>query len=114
PDSKFFGRGGWTWYSGSAAWLFRVGLEWILGIRPTADGLMIDPCIPASWNGFTVKRTFRGAIYNIEVRNPDHVQCGLTELWVDGERHCMTKGPRNKTVPVFPPSTAHMVVAIMG
>lgn len=114
PDSAFFGRGGWTWYSGSAAWLFKVGLERILGIRPTTEGLIIDPCIPASWSGFSMRRTFRGAVYNIEVRNPNHVQCGLTELWVDGERHCTTKGPRDKVVPPFESGTSHTVVAVLG
>lgn len=114
PDSKFFGRGGWTWYTGSAAWMFKVGVEWILGIRAVHDGLLIDPCIPQSWNGFTVMRTFRNAVYTIEVKNPAHVQCGLKELWVDGERHCMTKGPREKIVPQFPAGTTHTVLAILG
>jgi cellobiose phosphorylase len=114
PDSKYFGRGGWTWYSGSAAWLFKVGLEWILGIRATATGLLIDPCIPSSWNGFAVERMFRGAKYLIEVQNPDHVQCAVKELWIDGERHCINKGPREKSVPPFPAGTTHSVVAILG
>ena len=114
PDSALYGRGGWTWYTGSAAWLFKVGLEWILGIRGTTDGLMIDPCIPASWNGYKVKRTFRGAVYNIEVRNPEHVQCGVKEMWVDGGRHCRTKGPRNKVVPGFAVQTNHEVVVVLG
>ena len=114
PDSAFHGRGGWTWYSGSAAWLFKVGLEWVLGIRPTIDGLCVDPCIPSAWNGYTVKRTFRGVHYNIEVKNPDHVQCGVKELSVDGERHCMTKGPRNKTLPLFDAGTTHEVLVVLG
>ena len=114
PDSPFFGRGGWTWYSGSATWLFKVGLEWILGIRATTEGLLIDPCIPASWSGFRVTRIFRGAKYSFEVRNPNHVQCGLKELWVDGERHCTTRGPREKIVPQFEHGTSHTVVAILG
>ena len=114
PNSKYFGRGGWTWYSGSAAWLFKVGLEWILGVRATENGLQIDPCIPSAWKGFNVKRTFRGAVYNIEVKNPDHVQCGIKELWVDGQRHCMTKGPREKIIPSFEQGTSHTVVAILG
>lgn len=114
PDSAYFGRGGWTWYSGSAAWLFKVGLEWILGVRATESGLLIDPCIPSSWKGFSVKRIFRGAVYNIEVKNPDHVQCGLKELWVDGERHCMTKGAREKIIPSFEKGTSHTAVAILG
>ncbi len=114
PDSAFFGRGGWTWYSGSAAWLFKVGLEWILGVRSTIDGLLIDPCIPAAWKGYSVKRTFRGAVYTIEVKNPEHVQCGVKELWVDGERHCELKGPRNKVVPAFNAGTTHDVVVVLG
>ncbi|MEO8167654.1 MAG: glycosyl hydrolase family 65 protein, partial [bacterium] len=114
PDSAFFGRGGWTWYTGSAAWLFKVGLEWILGIRGTIDGLMIDPCIPAAWNRYKVKRTFRGAVYNIEVKNPEHVQCGVKKLWVDGTRHCMTRGPRNKVVPQFADGTSHEVIVVLG
>ena len=114
PDSKYFGRGGWTWYSGSAAWLFKVGLEWILGVRATENGLQIDPCIPSAWKGFNVKRTFRGAVYNIEVKNPNNVQCGIKELWVDGQRHCMTKGPREKIIPPFGQGTSHTVIAILG
>jgi cellobiose phosphorylase len=114
PDSKFFGRGGWSWYTGSATWLFKVGLEWILGIRPTFEGLIIDPCIPKKWSTYTVRRTFRGAQYTIEVRNPMHVNCDVLELWVDGERHCMTKGPRNKVVPQFDAGTKHSVLAILG
>ncbi|MDP1678094.1 MAG: glycosyl transferase family 36 [Bacteroidota bacterium] len=114
PDSKYFGRGGWTWYTGSAAWLFKVGLEWILGVRATENGLQIDPCIPSAWKGFKVKRTFHGAVYNIEVKNPNHVQCGIKELWVDGQRHCMSKGPREKIIPSFGHGTSHHVVVIMG
>ena len=114
PDSRFFGRGGWTWYSGSAVWLFKVGLEWILGVRATAEGLLIDPCIPSDWDGYTVRRVFRGAVYTIEVQNHEHVECGVKELWVDGERHCMTRGPREKIIPTFPAGTEHKVVVVMG
>jgi cellobiose phosphorylase len=114
PDSAFYGRGGWTWYTGSAAWLFKVGIEWILGVRATFEGLLLDPCIPRAWDGFRVRRTFRGATYNIEVRNPDHVEYGVRELWVDGSRHCVTRGPRDKVVPPFDKGTVHEVVAILG
>ena len=114
PDSRFFGRGGWTWYSGSAAWLFKVGLEWILGVRPEVDGLVIDPCIPSSWKEFSVTRTFRGAVYDIRVTNPDNVQCGVRELWMDGERHCQSRGPRERRLPACPPGTTHSVTAILG
>ena len=68
PDSPFFGRGGWTWYTGSAAWLFRISTEWILGVRPTWDGLIVQPCLPPDWKGFRMKRMFRGSTYDITVR----------------------------------------------
>jgi cellobiose phosphorylase len=67
PDSPHFGRGGWTWYTGSAAWLFRVSTEWILGVRPTWEGLLVRPCLPPRWRGFTMRRRFRGATYDITV-----------------------------------------------
>ena len=50
------GRGGWTWYTGSAAWLFRVSTEWLLGVRPDWNGLRIEPCMPPHWNGFEMTR----------------------------------------------------------
>ncbi len=113
PDSAFFGRGGWTWYTGSAAWLYKVGLEWILGIRASVEGLIIDPCIPSTWSGFRVRRTFRGAIYEIEVRNPSHVECGVIELRVDGEP-VIGSDPRQMVCPVFPAGSSHTVLAILG
>lgn len=114
PDSRSFGRGGWTWYTGSAAWLFRVGLEWILGLRATFDGLLIDPCIPREWKNFDVRRIFRGAVYNIHLENPQHVEWGVKELLVDGQPYCKEKGPREKMAPPFPPGTTHEVQVLMG
>lgn len=85
PQSEFYGKGSWTWYTGSAAWMFKVSTEWILGIRPTEDGLLVDPCIPPEWDGFSVVRRFRGAMYEIEVVNPNHVVKGVKEITVDGK-----------------------------
>jgi cellobiose phosphorylase len=114
PESPFYGRGGWTWYSGSAAWLFRVGLEWILGVRATIDGLIVDPCIPPAWEGYTVRRVFRGAEYSITVRNPAHVECGVREILVDGETKTTSDGVRHAMLPVFPAGSAHDIVIVMG
>jgi len=114
PESPFFGRGGWTWYSGSAAWLFRAGLEYILGVRPSIPGLIVDPCIPGGWEGFTVRRTFRGAAYSIEVRNPSRVECGVREFTVDGERRSPGEGARGALIPAFPPGGEHTVVVTLG
>ncbi|MFO7882016.1 MAG: glycosyl transferase family 36 [Kosmotogaceae bacterium] len=69
PDSKYFGRGGWTWYTGSATWYFVAGIMGILGIKPTWDGLLIDPDIPDSWKIVNVKRLFRNRIYDITINN---------------------------------------------
>ncbi|MBU2444804.1 MAG: glycosyl transferase family 36 [Bacteroidetes bacterium] len=69
PDSPHYGMGGWTWYTGSAAWYQKVIVDWILGIRAAQEGLVIEPCIPDNWNSFSVRRLFRGTLYNIDVIN---------------------------------------------
>ncbi len=84
PDSPNFGRGGWTWYTGSATWMFKVAIDWMLGVRATQEGLVIDPCIPKKWKGFRIKRIFRESVYNIEVINPKHVEKGVKEIIIDG------------------------------
>ncbi|MFZ2493648.1 MAG: glycosyl hydrolase family 65 protein [Thermoanaerobaculia bacterium] len=67
PDSPLYGRAGWTWYTGSAAWLHRVVAEWVLGVRPEWDGLCIDPCLPPSWQRARMTRRWRGATYDIRI-----------------------------------------------
>ena len=69
PESPNYGMGGWTWYTGSASWFQKVIVDWILGIRASKEGLIIDPCIPAEWKEFFVKRNFRGTTFNIGVFN---------------------------------------------
>jgi cyclic beta-1,2-glucan synthetase len=78
------GRGGWTWYTGSASWMYRVGLESILGFQKRGDMLFIEPCIPASWKEFAIEYRFGSATYEITVENPDGIQHGAVELTVDG------------------------------
>ena len=78
------GRGGWTWYTGSASWMYRVGLESILGFKQRGDMLFIEPCIPASWKEFTIEYRFGASTYEITVENPDGLQRGTVELTVDG------------------------------
>jgi cellobiose phosphorylase len=84
PESPKFGASRIPWLSGTAAWTHYVSTHYILGIRPEIEGLRIDPCIPKAWPGFNVRRVFRGATYEIEVRNPEGVHCGVTSLVVDG------------------------------
>jgi cellobiose phosphorylase len=80
PASPHYGRGGWTWYTGSAAWMLRIGTEWLLGVRPTWDGLLIDPCLPPEWKEFRMTRRFRGSTYRIHVTTGP----GAPEAIVDG------------------------------
>ena len=114
PDSRHFGRGAWTWYTGSATWLFKAGLEWILGVRPSIEGLVINPCIPPSWESFRVRRVFRGATYDIEVKNPGHAECGVAQVLVDGVPACSDQPSRCKTLPVFLPGSTHHISVILG
>ncbi len=81
----FTGRGGWTWYTGSCGWMYRVGLEAILGVRRTGNLLRIAPCIPGSWPGFEIKYRYGKTAYKIRVENPDGVNSGLKRTVFDGE-----------------------------
>ncbi len=76
-DAPTHGEAKNSWLSGTAAWNFVAITQWILGVRPEYNGLRVDPCIPAEWDGFQTRRVFRGAIYEIRVMNPDHVCRGV-------------------------------------
>jgi cellobiose phosphorylase len=84
-DAASFGEAKNSWLTGTAAWTFVDISQYILGIRPTFGGLVIDPCIPAAWDGFAVERRFRGALYRIRVENPSHVEKGVAQLYVEGK-----------------------------
>ncbi len=86
PDSPHYGRGGWTWYTGSAAWFQKVIVDWILGIRAEENGLLIDPCIPKEWDNFFVKRIFRENEFHINVYNPKHIHTGVESIEIDHEK----------------------------
>ncbi len=83
-DAPNFGEAKNSWLTGTAAWTFLNVSQYILGIRPEYDGLVIDPCIPSSLEGFEVKRDFRGVTYHITVKNPAHVEKGIKALSVNG------------------------------
>lgn len=85
PASPYFGEGSFTWTTGTAAWMWRACLDWIVGLRPHYDGLLVDPCVPG-WREFSVRRGFRGAVYQIHFRNPDGVAKGVKEMMIDGQR----------------------------
>ncbi|MBE7556011.1 MAG: cellobiose phosphorylase [Anaerolineales bacterium] len=79
------GRGGWTWYTGSAGWMYRLGLEAMLGLRREGAALRLDPCIPKSWPGFTVTYRYGQTVYEIRVENVDGVNRGVKQILLDGQ-----------------------------
>jgi cellobiose phosphorylase len=83
-DAVNFGQAKNSWLTGTAAWNYAAISQAILGIKPDFDGLRIDPCIPPQWDGFQIQREFRGAVYSIQVKNPNHVSKGVAQIRVDG------------------------------
>lgn len=79
------GRGGWTWYTGSAGWLYRAGLEAILGFHLQGQSLQIAPCIPARWPGYGAVYLHGSTRYELEIENPDNVQSGVLSSNFDGQ-----------------------------
>ena len=103
-----FGLARNSWLSGTATWMYQAGTQYILGIRPTYRGLLVDPCIPAAWDGFKAQRSARGAKYFIEVRNPQHVNKGVAAVEVDG------KPLDGNLIPYFVDGAQHQIVVTMG
>lgn len=102
-----FGRGAYHWLTGTAAWMFRAMLDYILGVRPEAGGLRIAPAIDPTWKSFSLVRPFRGAIYEITVNNPDGVEHGVTAILLDGQ-------PISGNLLPLPTADRHVVVVTMG
>jgi cyclic beta-1,2-glucan synthetase len=103
------GRGGWTWYSGSAGWLYRAGIEWVLGIRPRGSRLVIDPCIPAAWPGFSATYRHGAGRYEITVENPNGVCRGVAALELDGVALA-----DDSSIPLVDDGAVHAVRVVMG
>ena len=97
-----------SWLTGTAAWNWYAITQFIFGIKPGYDGLVVDPCIPADWNGFEVRRRFRGADYRIVVTNPSHVSKGVKQVTLNG-----TPLP-SAVVPACPAGTTNLVEVTLG
>jgi cellobiose phosphorylase len=103
-----FGLARNSWLTGTASWAYQAATQYILGIVATYDGLQIDPCIPRCWDGFRLLRRFRGAVYQIDVKNPDHISRGVRSVLVDG------KPIQGNLVPVLKEGKVHKVDVVMG
>jgi cyclic beta-1,2-glucan synthetase len=105
------GRGGWTWYTGSAGWVYRTALEWLLGFRLQGDTLTLDPCIPRGWPGFEITYRHRSAKYEISVENPLGVCRGILAVKIDGK---MVEGSAKSLIPLADDGATHQVQIILG
>ena len=102
------GEAGQGWLTASAGWLFISATEYVLGVRPTYDGLLIDPCLAQTWRRAAITRRFRGDTYEVHIRNPEGVQKGVKSLKVDGEP------VRGNVVKCVGDGGTHRVDVVMG
>jgi cyclic beta-1,2-glucan synthetase len=103
------GHGGWTWYTGSAGWLYRAGIEWILGFRAHGTTFSIDPCIPRHWPGYSLRFRYHSARYEIKVENPLGVSRGVALTELDGKPVA-----GNANVPLAADGATHQVRIVLG
>ncbi len=103
-----FGLARNSWLSGTSSWTYQAATKYILGIMPSYNGIMVDPCIPKSWDGFSVQRKFRGVDYKIDVKNPSHVCKGIKTVKVNG------KEIEGNLVPLFKAGESVTVEVLMG
>ncbi|HRF98847.1 MAG TPA: hypothetical protein PLZ51_26740, partial [Aggregatilineales bacterium] len=78
------GRGGWTWYTGSASWMYRLGIEQLLGLKRKGNRLEFAPCIPADWAEYTITYRDDETVYTIHIHNPNGVNGGIAQMMLDG------------------------------
>ena len=106
-DHTAYGRARHPWLTGSAGWNYTAVTRWILGVRLRFDGMIVDPCIPAEWKQFHVTRQWRGASFEIEVRNPNGAQHGVAAITLNGKS---VQG----SIPPQPAGSVNEVIVVMG
>jgi cyclic beta-1,2-glucan synthetase len=103
------GRGGWSWYTGSAGWLYRAGIEWLLGFRMRNGALAIDPCIPRNWRSYAISFRYNSSSYEVRVENPSGVARGVIRVELDGKTLVGTN-----EISLVDDHATHQVRVIMG
>jgi N,N'-diacetylchitobiose phosphorylase len=106
-DHSAFGKARHPWLTGTAGWFYTAATKYILGIRPTYKGLVVDPCVPSDWNEFRIQRKWRGATYNITVKNPEGVEKGVKEILLNGKKI-------EEIIPIQPKLSINEIEVIMG
>ncbi|HSS44382.1 MAG TPA: glycosyl hydrolase family 65 protein, partial [Thermoanaerobaculia bacterium] len=104
------GRGGWTWYTGSAGWMYRAGVEWILGFRLRGTSLNLDPCIPRAWPGYALTFRYHSARYELRVENPRGATRGVESVELDGAP--LSRGARE--IPLKDDGKTHRIRVVLG
>jgi len=104
------GRGGWTWYTGSAGWMYRAGLESVLGLRVQGDKLKLRPCVPEHWPRAQISYRHRTARYEIVLENPGRSSCGIASLELDGQM--LPRG--TDTIELTDDGSTHQVRVTLG
>lgn len=79
------GRGGWTWYTGSSSWLYKAGIEYILGLKIFDGVLSIKPAITSNWKEYSIRYEYKTSVYNIKVKNPNGKNTGVEKFIVNGQ-----------------------------
>jgi cyclic beta-1,2-glucan synthetase len=105
------GRGGWTWYTGSAAWTYRIALEWLLGFRLQGDKLLLDPCIPRGWPSFEISYRRGTTQYDVAVENPLGVSRGIIAVKLDGQSRT---GDDRALIPLTEDGGKHRIQIVLG
>jgi cyclic beta-1,2-glucan synthetase len=110
------GRGGWTWYTGSAGWLYRAGIEWILGLRVRGAVLVIDPCIPRAWPRYEMSLRHRSSRYEIVVENPNATGRGVGRVELDGVGLAIAgdRATARAELPLVDDGAVHRVRVVLG
>ena len=80
------GQGGWSWYTGAAAWMYRAWVEEVLGLQVRGKEMRVNPVIPATWPGFSLRYRHGETVYDIQVENPLGCECGVAWMELDGQR----------------------------
>jgi cyclic beta-1,2-glucan glucanotransferase len=109
-EAPHSGRGGWTWYTGSAGWMYRAGIEWLLGFRIRGAALFVDPCIPRSWPGFSITFRYHASRYEVRVENPHGVTRGVSRVEIDG----VPAEARRAGLPLVDDGKTHQVRVWLG
>jgi cyclic beta-1,2-glucan synthetase len=102
------GRGGWTWYTGSAGWMYQAAIRHLLGVQRRGSTLVIDPCIPANWPEYSLDWTIGRTRYHVSVRNPEHRSHGVASASLDGVSVDV------RAVPLVDDGREHQIIVVLG